>query len=1292
MDSLDDLFQPSTNSARPVGKFKPKSKSKPASVSSTLRPCTSAPAQKDSTPLSSDTVSVGSKEAQSCIEGNGRQQKVPELVGADGNTTSLSLESIDGILPQATTATSGLEPKAKAVPEYEKHILSSVIPEYTKSLSSQHDVRLDGSNTRVLPSIDSSFSESSAHQPADSYHEIPPAKDLESQSGAPHSEPVFSDGDGNSGRGLGCSGAESIALLDDILLQPTVTLGIQAGIPIVLDIMNYAASDNHIGAICHGFSRTMGKFQPKPHARPRNKKVVKLPNVLPEVVRPAPLPVDYQLNSPQINMSLKGSTQLSAPDVNVDLAIAMPQAPKSPAQTDPSPQFFSEHEPKSLMDDSHLEGAVTCENKDIHMDHGSLGREEHAAFSGLEAHDDSISQPTPAAVQRLDEFHPEAIVQPNETKSKTVRGLDEFYPEAIVQPNDTKSNNGLSLGTEVMQSVFSLVNTESHSPRLEQSKEIPSGASVEAFSISPLNSALVELSPQLLTSQETINSTVVLPAERFSGNDGVLQRGQQCSREEVATASASFDSDISVGLESVVDILLQPGIATGRSLSKFLPKPIDQCKSKKGIASPSVISEAAVSVSDQIEGLEESTRSIVQDSAPLEPSISMHGISAQTSSSLQPVTTQDTVDPIYIPHPETHANGDFGIDAGSSAREEAEGSPALNSINDILLEPATITSRGVGKFRPKSKSQTPTVKPFTLAVPSDDMEPISSPLKSQFLPRNECLKEASTDTFVHSVTIDSTSEHHCSQPGSQEAEDHFGLASFEAETAAVEATSEHHCSQPGSQEAEDHFVLADLEAAIAGGEGGLHNVPETSGIEGTKSRNVQVERSISTAVKENEASTRKRQRKKNNAIHTSIDEGKGVQDELHVSAAEDIEAGPTRRLRKRTKCTTVDEIEDGSYEPSNISAMEEHSDVDSDDDGRRGDKPKKKRVSKAAQKSVSETDKPVKRRRKKASEEPDTVKSEPTKKKFSHTTQRSRRRVNKALLETPEEEIDPRKLTMKDLIMLAEFRERQSTKEAAAKKSFPTSSADNSLRNDSLYDNDDPLASQDGFEPDDGPTSHRDEPVSKLNYHSFMKRTPKERWSKSDTEMFYEALRQFGTDFAMIQQLFPGRTRHQVKLKFKAEERKRPLQLSDAWVHRSKDHSHFELLIERLRSQAEQNTTRDEESLDMSVGNEEDAVGSEQNGEESKKNEQSWKEMKKDSADEIQEEKKSNLEHEVESPVKSYGSPDVYDWSQYRSADAFSPQDMEKDYSSVLLAVKGLQESDLFFWWDWSVGCTVIEE
>ncbi|XP_078439521.1 homeodomain-like superfamily protein isoform X2 [Wolffia australiana] len=196
------------------------------------------------------------------------------------------------------------------------------------------------------------------------------------------------------------------------------------------------------------------------------------------------------------------------------------------------------------------------------------------------------------------------------------------------------------------------------------------------------------------------------------------------------------------------------------------------------------------------------------------------------------------------------------------------------------------------------------------------------------------------------------------------------------------------------------------------------------------------------------------------------------------------------------------------------------------------------------------------------------------KRKFSHYT-RKRRRVDKILAETAEEDIDPMKLKIKDLIMLAEARERKTAKEAAETK-LPE-------KHNSL----------------DGEAGDR--PVKiRLNYHTYMNKPRSERWSKMDTDLFYKAVRQFGTDFAMIQQLFPNRTRHQIKLKFKNEERKHPLQIADAVVHRSKDHSHFELVIERLKAHEEE--ARD--SADAGTGPAESEIGDENGGEGSEKKEE----------------------------------------------------------------------------------------
>lgn len=215
---------------------------------------------------------------------------------------------------------------------------------------------------------------------------------------------------------------------------------------------------------------------------------------------------------------------------------------------------------------------------------------------------------------------------------------------------------------------------------------------------------------------------------------------------------------------------------------------------------------------------------------------------------------------------------------------------------------------------------------------------------------------------------------------------------------------------------------------------------------------------------------------------------------------------------------------------------------------------------------------------------------EAAKKKFSRSTARHHRRVEQHLLDIPEGDLDYSKLAMKDLIRLAEAKERESNKQQATnKKSCLSETALNSnaiepgkesqedegvvlapqvqVINGQIVINEESLVvSHRELNVDDIQTYRRvEETSSKLNYHTYMNRTPVERWSKSDTELFYKAMQQFGTDFGMIQHLFPGRTRRQVKAKFKLEERKHPLQLANALIHRPQDHSHFEMLIDRLK-------------------------------------------------------------------------------------------------------------------------------
>ncbi|CCJ31287.1 unnamed protein product [Pneumocystis jirovecii] len=62
----------------------------------------------------------------------------------------------------------------------------------------------------------------------------------------------------------------------------------------------------------------------------------------------------------------------------------------------------------------------------------------------------------------------------------------------------------------------------------------------------------------------------------------------------------------------------------------------------------------------------------------------------------------------------------------------------------------------------------------------------------------------------------------------------------------------------------------------------------------------------------------------------------------------------------------------------------------------------------------------------------------------------------------------------------------------------------------------------------------------KVNSASWGKREKSDRWSKEDTQKFYNALSQWGTDFGLICKMFPNRSQRQIKNKFNSEEKKYP--------------------------------------------------------------------------------------------------------------------------------------------------------
>ncbi|KAG5004727.1 hypothetical protein JHK86_028866 [Glycine max] len=67
-----------------------------------------------------------------------------------------------------------------------------------------------------------------------------------------------------------------------------------------------------------------------------------------------------------------------------------------------------------------------------------------------------------------------------------------------------------------------------------------------------------------------------------------------------------------------------------------------------------------------------------------------------------------------------------------------------------------------------------------------------------------------------------------------------------------------------------------------------------------------------------------------------------------------------------------------------------------------------------------------------------------------------------------------------------------------------------------------------------------------------MKKAPGAIWSEQDTQQFYEAVRMTGTIFSLFEPLFPGKTPHQIKLKFNNEDGKYCSRVDDAVYHFAK--------------------------------------------------------------------------------------------------------------------------------------------
>ena len=84
------------------------------------------------------------------------------------------------------------------------------------------------------------------------------------------------------------------------------------------------------------------------------------------------------------------------------------------------------------------------------------------------------------------------------------------------------------------------------------------------------------------------------------------------------------------------------------------------------------------------------------------------------------------------------------------------------------------------------------------------------------------------------------------------------------------------------------------------------------------------------------------------------------------------------------------------------------------------------------------------------------------------------------------------------------------------------------------------------------------------------------RWNTESTDLFYQGLKSFGTDFQMISQMFPGSTRRSIKTKFTREERENPERVREALHGQSEIISHWDVFLEASQRNEESFVDADE--------------------------------------------------------------------------------------------------------------------
>lgn len=126
--------------------------------------------------------------------------------------------------------------------------------------------------------------------------------------------------------------------------------------------------------------------------------------------------------------------------------------------------------------------------------------------------------------------------------------------------------------------------------------------------------------------------------------------------------------------------------------------------------------------------------------------------------------------------------------------------------------------------------------------------------------------------------------------------------------------------------------------------------------------------------------------------------------------------------------------------------------------------------------------------------------------------------------------------------------------------------------------------------------TEEDDLTTRITSRSFMKnnkRFPNEfvlpgqgkRWNHQSTDLFYQGLRSFGTDFQMIAHMFPGMTRRSIKTKFTREERENPTIVRDCLRGKSELASHWDHFL--AASQLEEESFADADAIKKDLEEEE---------------------------------------------------------------------------------------------------------